>query len=95
MVGDLESISTLNCEYANDDVYLEKIKDLASKYRHVRRTRPDGNCFFRAFAYANLERLLDNRGDFDTFVKLAEASKDSLVALGFPQFTVEDFYDTV
>lgn len=61
----------------------------------MRRTRPDGNCFFRAFTYANLERLLDNQDDFTSFYKLVENSKNSLVELGFPEFTVEDFYDTV
>lgn len=76
-------------------MYLEKVKDLSSKYKYVRRTRPDGNCFFRAFSYANIERLIENREEFDSFYKLAQSSKDSLVELGFPQFTVEDFYDTV
>ncbi|KAF5308091.1 hypothetical protein FQR65_LT00633 [Abscondita terminalis] len=94
LVGDLEPISSLNNEYSNDVVYLEKIKDLASKYKYIRRTRPDGNCFFRAFTYAKLERLLDNKNDFTNFYKMVESSKDALVELGFPQFTVEDFYDT-
>lgn len=95
LIADLEPISSLNKEYSNDKVYLEKIKDLASKYKYIRRTRPDGNCFFRAFSYANIERLLETRSEFDAFYKLAESSKNSLVELGFPQFTVEDFYDTV
>lgn len=82
-------------EYANDTVYLEKIKDLSLKYKYIRRTRPDGNCFFRAFSYANIEKLIDNPTDFEQFYKLVETSKNSLVELGFPQFTVEDFYDTV
>ncbi|XP_018327409.1 ubiquitin thioesterase otubain-like [Agrilus planipennis] len=94
LVGELCEIPTLAKEYASDDIYLEKIKDLSSKYRFVRKTRPDGNCFFRSFSYANLERLLYDRDDFINFYKVAEASKDGLVALGFPQFTVEDFYDT-
>lgn len=94
LVGDLEPIASLNNEYSNDVVYLEKIKDLASKYKYMRRTRPDGNCFFRAFTYAKLERLLDNKIDFANFYKIVEGSKNALVELGFPQFTVEDFYDT-
>lgn len=94
-MGDLEPVSSLDKEYCNDNVYLEKIKDLSSKYKYIRRTRPDGNCFFRAFSYACIERLLDRKDDFDNFYKLAEDSKDGLVALGFQQFTVEDFYDTV
>lgn len=78
-----------------DDVYLSKAKTLAEKYSYIRRTRPDGNCFFRAFSYAYLEKLIGNREEYNKFRELALKSKDSLVALGFPQFTVEDFHDTV
>lgn len=95
LVGDLEPVLSLNKEYENDDVYLEKVKDLAAKYKFVRRTRPDGNCFFRAFSYANIERILEKRDEFESFYKLAESSKNPLVELGFPQFTIDDFYDTV
>ena len=75
LVGDLEPITSLNNEYSNDIVYLEKIKDLASKYKHVRRTRPDGNCFFRAFTYAKVERLLDNSNEFEVFFKMMEKNE--------------------
>ncbi|KAJ8922477.1 hypothetical protein NQ315_007505 [Exocentrus adspersus] len=94
LVGDQEPIISLNNEYSTDTVYQEKVKDLASKYKSIRKTRPDGNCFFRAFSYANIERLLDNKDEFNDFYKLAEDSKEVLVQLGFQQFTVEDFYDT-
>ena len=94
LVGDLEPITSLNNEYSNDIVYLEKIKDLASKYKHVRRTRPDGNCFFRAFTYAKVERLLDNSNEFEVFFKMMENSKVQLIDSGFPKFTVEDFFET-
>lgn len=94
LVSELDLISSLNVEYSSDTVYLGKIGDLSSKYKHIRRTRPDGNCFFRAFTYAYIETLLENRDDFEAFYKLAEGSKDMLVDLGFPKFTVEDFYDT-
>lgn len=95
LVGDLEPINSLDNEYSTDPIYLEKVKDLSSKYKYIRRTRPDGNCFFRAFSYANIERLLEDRVQFNEFYKLAEDSKDVLVELGFQKFTVEDFYDTV
>lgn len=68
---------------------------MSSKYKSIRRTRPDGNCFFRAYSYAGIERLLDKKAEFSAFYKQAEDSKDILVSLGFQQFTVEDFYDTV
>lgn len=76
-------------------MYLLKVKDLSSKYKQIRRTRPDGNCFFRAFSYAYLEQLLTDKKEYDKFYEIAKNSKEILVALGFSQFTVEDFYDTV
>ncbi|CAG9762518.1 unnamed protein product [Ceutorhynchus assimilis] len=94
LVGELEPVTSLSSEYSGDDIYLAKVNDLAAKYSSMRRTRPDGNCFFRAFTYATLERLLGNKEEFNSFYKLAENSKNVLVELGFQQFTLEDFYDT-
>lgn len=85
----------MNFEYTDDPIYSSKLKDLASKYKSIRKTRPDGNCFFRAFAYGYLEYLVKNKDDYESFRNLAEQSKDRLVQLGFPQFTLEDFHDTV
>ncbi|CAG9129265.1 hypothetical protein JYU34_008406 [Plutella xylostella] len=94
LVGELEDITSLEKEYFEDPVYLLKVKDLTSKYKHIRRTRPDGNCFFRAFSYAYLENLLTDKTEYEKFYEIAKNSKDILVALGFSQFTVEDFYET-
>lgn len=95
LVGDLEPLASLEKEYNEDPVYLSKVKDLSSKYKNVRRTRPDGNCFFRAFSYAYLEHLLTDKAEYEKFFELAKNSKEILLALGFSQFTVEDFYETV
>lgn len=85
----------MDIEYADDVVYSSKLKHLASKYKSIRKTRPDGNCFFRAFAYSYLEYLVKNKDDYEPFRELAEQSKERLIKLGFPQFTLEDFHDTV
>lgn len=95
LVGELEELSSLEKEYNEDPVYLLKVKDLSSKYKYIRRTRPDGNCFFRAFSYAYLEHLLTDKSEYNKFYEIAKNSKEILVALGFSQFTVEDFYETV
>lgn len=95
LIGEKESLKALESEYAEDEIYLSKAKTLGQKYAYIRRTRPDGNCFFRAFSYAYLEKLINNREDYEKFQELARKSKDNLVALGFSQFTVEDFHDTV
>ncbi|XP_063221356.1 ubiquitin thioesterase otubain-like [Bacillus rossius redtenbacheri] len=94
LIGMLEPVVSLLEEYSDDDVYKQKVNDLVEKYKSIRRTRPDGNCFFRAFAYAYFEHLLDNKKEYKRFQEVARKSKDDLVSLGFPQFTVEDFHDT-
>ncbi|XP_075224518.1 ubiquitin thioesterase otubain-like [Lycorma delicatula] len=94
LVGVKESLSSLENEYADDDVYRSKVQDLSNKYKSIRRTRPDGNCFFRAFGFAYLEGLLDCQQEYKCFQDLAAKSKDWLIKLGFPQFTLEDFHET-
>lgn len=95
LVSEKVAVSCLTEEYLGDVVFIEKIQDLAGKYSHMRRTRPDGNCFFRAFAYAYMETLISNKDDYEQFRQLAEKSKDKLISLGFPKFTLEDFHETV
>nr|CAD7449344.1 unnamed protein product [Timema bartmani]CAD7461403.1 unnamed protein product [Timema tahoe] len=94
LVGDMEPISSLEGEYASDEIFHQKVQDLSRKYKSMRRTRPDGNCFFRGFSYAYLEYLLKNKEEYKRFYELASKSKDDLVTMGFPKFTVEDFHDT-
>jgi len=93
-VSESQTISVLDCEYTDDPIYKLKVSDLASKYKSIRKTRPDGNCFFRAFAYAYLEYLVRNKEDYEQFRELAQSSRERLIKLGFPQFTLEDFHDT-
>ncbi|NWZ02514.1 OTUB1 thioesterase, partial [Loxia curvirostra] len=61
LVSERLELAELYKEYAEDDhVYQEKIKDLLQKYSYIRKTRPDGNCFYRAFGFAHLEALLED-----------------------------------
>ncbi|XP_037072616.1 ubiquitin thioesterase otubain-like [Pollicipes pollicipes] len=93
LVGAVEEVTCLLEEYASDAVYQQKIKHLNTKYHSLRRTRPDGNCFFRAFAFSYFESLIGDQQEFERFYKIAKDSKDDLIALGFPKFTLEDFHD--
>ncbi|XP_075151587.1 ubiquitin thioesterase otubain-like isoform X1 [Haematobia irritans] len=94
LVSEKLPVSCLNAEYLGDAIFTSKIGDLSAKYSYMRRTRPDGNCFFRAFAYAYLEHLISNKEDYEQFRQLGESSKNKLVQLGFPSFTLEDFHET-
>ena len=55
-MGDKEAIQVLEKDFANDEVFKAKAKHLAESYGHLRRTRPDGNCFYRAFLMAVAEK---------------------------------------
>ncbi|XP_064425740.1 ubiquitin thioesterase OTUB1b [Latimeria chalumnae] len=88
-------LSVLYKEYAQDDhVYQQKIKDLHKKYAYIRKTRPDGNCFYRAFGFSHLEALLEDSKELQKFKAIATKSKVDLVTQGFTEFTIEDFHNT-
>ncbi|XP_049527411.1 ubiquitin thioesterase OTUB1 [Dermacentor silvarum] len=77
LVDTKQDLSILEKEYALDDeVYQQKVKDLRSKYQSIRKTRPDGNCFFRAFSFAYLESLLSDQQEYTRYMKM------SLLGLG-------------
>jgi len=93
LVGDRHEIGRLSLDFASDPVYKSKVDKLGARYSHFRRTRPDGNCFFRAVAFRQFELMINNEKELDKFVEAVKGSKDEMVALGMPEFTVEDFYD--
>jgi len=93
LVGDRLDIGQLSLDFQTDPVYKAKVAKLSEIYSHFRRTRPDGNCFFRAVAFRQFELMLSDEKELDKFVEAVKGSKDEMVALGMPEFTVEDFYD--
>lgn len=73
---------------------MKKIEEIKNRYKKFRRIRADGNCFFRAFGFAYFESLLNDRDEFKRFRDIANKTKDELINLGFPKFTLEDFHET-
>ncbi|CAB1345072.1 unnamed protein product [Coregonus sp. 'balchen'] len=95
LVSDRQELSVLQREYAAEDtIYQLKIKDLHKKYSYIRKTRPDGNCFYRAFGFSHLESLLEDSKELQRFKAVAAKSKLDLVNQGFTEFTIEDFHNT-
>jgi len=74
--------------------FLTKARGLAKKYGSLRRTRPDGNCFYRAVGYRYFELLRDDPEERLRVKKAVEATKEPMNRLGFPSFTTDDFRDT-
>ncbi|CAF1389272.1 unnamed protein product [Rotaria magnacalcarata] len=91
LVSDKIRTTQLQSEYASDDkIYQDKVAELMKKYQYIRRTRGDGNCFYRAFAFGYLEKNLVNKKELERFRQLTYDLKDQLVKLGYQDFTLED-----
>lgn len=94
-VGDKEPLSSLAAEYqSGSPILLEKIKVLGEKYAAIRRTRGDGNCFFRSFMFSYLEHILESqdRAEVDRAKSNVEQCRKTLQSLGYADFTFEDFF---
>ncbi|XAR65841.1 Ubiquitinyl hydrolase 1 [Bertholletia excelsa] len=94
-VGDKEPLSLLAAEYQSGSPILqEKIKVLSAHYAAIRRTRGDGNCFFRSFMFSYLEHILESQDqkEVDRIKACVEESRKTLQSLGYVDFTFEDFF---
>jgi len=86
-------IKQLESDFHSDEVFRSKVVKIGDTYSEFRRTRPDGNCFFRAVGFRLFELMLENLDEHSRVKKAIEGSKDEMVRLGMPEFTVEDFFD--
>ncbi|KAJ4773228.1 Ubiquitin thioesterase [Rhynchospora pubera] len=94
-VGDKEPVSALVAEYeTGSPIIQEKIKLLGEKYAALRRTRGDGNCFYRCFMFSYLEQILvtQNKAEVERVLVTIEQCKENLQSLGYAEFTYEDFF---
>lgn len=92
LIGPVEESIVLLGEY-EDDIFVKKIKHLSAQFPRFRRTRGDGNCFFRAFGFALFEALCANKEELARITAVVEGSLEKLVVIGYPEMTSEDFYE--
>ncbi|KAG0480878.1 hypothetical protein HPP92_011736 [Vanilla planifolia] len=94
-LGDREPLSALATEFElGSPILKEKIRLLGEQYVGLRRTRGDGNCFYRSFMFAYLEHILETQdtAEVERIVKNVEQCKQTLQSLGYTEFTYEDFF---
>lgn len=92
-VGDVEALSSLKAEYlSGSSVFVRKITQMESTYCSMRRTRGDGNCFFRSFIFAYLEGLLlnSNSEELNRFEQCLSGWKEKLLCAGFQELVFSD-----
>jgi ubiquitin thioesterase protein OTUB1 len=89
LIDSLVSISELRNEYENGNkTFLDQIDALTSKgFSHIRRARGDGDCFFRAFAFAYVHRCPG--------LHHLATTPNLLESVGFQSLVFEDFYDVL
>lgn len=67
-----------------------------TNYSFIRKTRPDGNCFYRAFIFSYFESLFNDENEQKRFSEVCEVTRRGIAeVLGFPDFTIDEFYDYV
>ncbi|GES96311.1 BTB/POZ protein [Rhizophagus clarus] len=98
LVCTTKDIQSLYQEYEGSaEIYRQRVMNLAENYNKIRRCRSDGNSFYRAFAFAWFERIL-NSNDL-SFCQSAlnkfAATKTLLVSAGYDSFVYEDAYDII
>ncbi|KAG0054972.1 hypothetical protein BGZ83_009956 [Gryganskiella cystojenkinii] len=96
LVDNSVDLNELEKEYENGSAaFRNKIKNLSDSHDRMRRSRGDGNCFYRAIAFAWFERVMLAKSKPELYthaVKAMEESKDLLLAAQFEPLAFEDFY---
>ncbi|CAG0923276.1 unnamed protein product [Notodromas monacha] len=96
MVSDPDPLESLKDEYSVKDKRIRtRINELSTLYGTLRRTRPDGNSFYRAFAFGYLESLRHDVDELMNAQDIVRRAREDLVCLGYPLFSFEIFYDVV
>ena len=101
-ISDFTDTDILKAEYSDNFKFGDCFEELKKRYKHVRRLRRDGNCFYRAYLFQVFENFVQNTGTkedpwqyppYEKFLKVVEGSKQDLMQLGYDEIAIEDFYD--
>ena len=94
LIGPRVPLNSLADLFKDDPLYKEKLEHLTSTYSDIVRIRPDGNCFYRAYAFALFELLIGKLDEINRIKDNMKKTRDFLIdKLNYPDVTVDDFYD--
>ncbi|KAJ3986939.1 peptidase C65 Otubain-domain-containing protein [Lentinula detonsa] len=100
LIAEIAPIDELRAEYENGSPsFVQQINYLQSQgYSSIRRTRGDGDCFYRSVAFAYVENLLHASDPVFAVVaalSTLEATPELLESVGFERMVFEDFYEVL
>lgn len=90
LVGAKAPLDQLKAQYASNPGFLPKIDSLCDRFGALRRTRPDGNCFYRAYVYGIFEHVAGKPELLSAFLDRAKGSLDYCLGAGYDKIAVED-----
>jgi ubiquitin thioesterase protein OTUB1 len=93
LLGEKGPIESLRTEYAESSpIFIAKVAHLCATHSSIRRTRQDGNCFYRCFIFGLLEALLDKRDAATSaaVIKSVQGLEDTLEIAGITKLVWED-----
>jgi len=101
LIADSAPLSVLREEYERGSgSFVQQIDFLSTNkgFTHIRKTRGDGDCFYRSLAFAWISRLLYSSNqtlDVAKAISLLDSTLPTLEAAGFEKMVFEDFYDVI
>ncbi|KAI0668900.1 peptidase C65 Otubain-domain-containing protein [Trametes maxima] len=98
LISSLTPMSTLRAEYENgSQTFVKQIDWLTAQgWIGIRRTRGDGDCFYRSLAFAYIEHILNATEPalaVTTALSILETTQGLLEHVGFQRLVFEDFYE--
>jgi ubiquitin thioesterase protein OTUB1 len=100
IISEKQSPSVLMDEYKDNTSFHANITTLCGLYTGMRKSRGDGNCFYRSYLFSLLETFspetISERGkeDYEALHAKLKSTTDRLSALGYSSYTCEDFIDS-
>ncbi|KAI0334138.1 cysteine proteinase [Cubamyces sp. BRFM 1775] len=99
LISPLESMTILRAEYENGtQEFVEQIDWLMNRgWIGLRRTRGDGDCFYRSLAFAYIEQILNATEPalaVISAVSVLESTQPLLEQAGYQSLVFEDFYES-
>jgi len=98
LIDEIVPLSSLRSEYEQGSPFFLKQIDWLQNhgFSHIRRTRGDGDCFYRSLAFTYLEQiLLSSNREFAAArtVSIVDSSRHLLEKAGVERLVFEDFLD--
>uniref|UniRef100_A0AAA9TLW8 ubiquitinyl hydrolase 1 n=1 Tax=Bos taurus TaxID=9913 RepID=A0AAA9TLW8_BOVIN len=80
-------------DHPENRIYQRKIQELSKRFTAIRKTKGDGNCFYRALGYSYLESLLGKSREILKFKERVLQTPNDLLVAGFEEHTFRNFFN--